>query len=91
MFSPAKFGFPAPMFVTMMHMFVQWGLSGVLRTVRPDLFKSARSPERADYMCVFPRPTTFMLDCVLITHSGYVDRELLRPESLLLSILVYQI
>ncbi|KAF8322169.1 TPT-domain-containing protein, partial [Clavulina sp. PMI_390] len=50
MFSPTKYGFPNPLFVTMMHMFVQWGLSGLLRTLKPETFRSARTPERADYI-----------------------------------------
>jgi len=52
MFSRAHFGFPAPLFVTMMHMFVQFGLAAMLRALWPDTFRPRENPTRRDYVYV---------------------------------------
>jgi len=50
MFSPDRFGFPFPLFVTMLHMFVQWVLAALLRFAWPHKFRSVHSPTREDYL-----------------------------------------
>ncbi|KZT65966.1 TPT-domain-containing protein [Daedalea quercina L-15889] len=50
MFSPDRFGFPSPLFVTTLHMVVQFLLALLLRTVWPLLFRPEHSPSRADYL-----------------------------------------
>ncbi|KAJ3569615.1 hypothetical protein NP233_g4922 [Leucocoprinus birnbaumii] len=49
MFSKDRYGFPAPLFVTTMHMFVQFALSTVLRYTWPAHFRPTRSPTLKDY------------------------------------------
>ncbi|KAJ3497150.1 hypothetical protein NLJ89_g10390 [Agrocybe chaxingu] len=49
MFSADHFGFPAPLFVTTMHMFVQFALASALRTIWPQRFRPKSSPSREDY------------------------------------------
>jgi solute carrier family 35 protein C2 len=49
MFSPDHFGFPYPLFVTTLHMFVQFALAALIRYVWPRKFKPERSPKRFDY------------------------------------------
>ncbi|KAF8893920.1 triose-phosphate transporter family-domain-containing protein [Infundibulicybe gibba] len=49
MFSPEHFAFPFPLFVTTLHMFVQFGLAAALRNTWPHHFRPERSPTRADY------------------------------------------
>ncbi|KAF9506569.1 hypothetical protein BS47DRAFT_1321727 [Hydnum rufescens UP504] len=49
MFSPDKFGFPFPIFVTSVHMVVQFVLAGLLRTLFPKLFRPPRGPSIHDY------------------------------------------
>ena len=51
MFAPEHYNFPYPLFVTSVHMVVQWSLSALVLTT----FKSLRSPNRPkskDYLCV---------------------------------------
>jgi len=50
MFSPDRFGFPSPLFVTTLHMAVQFLLATLLRTFWPLLFRPQHSPNRADYL-----------------------------------------
>ena len=52
MFSEAHFGFPAPIFVTTMHMMVQFGLAAMLRAIWPERFRPPRNPTPRDYVCV---------------------------------------
>ncbi|KAJ3532711.1 hypothetical protein NM688_g7383 [Phlebia brevispora] len=49
MFSPEHFGFPFPLFVTTLHMFVQFSISAILRTAFPRTFRPEHSPGRDDY------------------------------------------
>ncbi|KAJ7502848.1 triose-phosphate transporter family-domain-containing protein [Mycena galericulata] len=49
MFSAEYFGFPAPLFVTTMHFFVQFALASLLRFVWPHRFRPAQDPTVADY------------------------------------------
>ena len=49
MFSADYFGFPYPLFVTTLHMFVQFSLSAGVRAVWPHRFKPERSPSKGDY------------------------------------------
>ena len=49
MFSPEHFGFPFPLFVTMLHMFVQFILAAALRYAWPSAFRPDHSPTRRDY------------------------------------------
>ena len=49
MFSHEHFGFPFPLFVTMMHMYVQFGLAAALRVFWPRKFRPEHSPSRRDY------------------------------------------
>lgn len=49
MFAPEHFGFPLPLFVTMLHMFVQAGLASVLRFGWPHRFRPEHDPSREDY------------------------------------------
>jgi len=50
MFSEKYLGFPYPLFVTTMHMFVQWFLASCFRFFWPRLFRPDRKPNRSDYM-----------------------------------------
>lgn len=49
MFSTTRYGFPAPLFVTTMHMFVQFALAAFLRFTWPSRFRPARVPTREEY------------------------------------------
>jgi solute carrier family 35, member C2 len=49
MFSPEHFGFPFPIFVTMMHMYVQFVFAAFLRAVWPRKFRPEHTPSRRDY------------------------------------------
>ncbi len=50
MFSPEHFGFPFPLFVTTMHMCVQFVIATALRTIWPHYFRPKHSPGREDYV-----------------------------------------
>ena len=50
MFSPDRYGFPSPLFVTTAHMWVQFSLAAVLRYALPRHFRPEQSPNRQDYM-----------------------------------------
>ncbi|KAI8992861.1 TPT-domain-containing protein [Trametes punicea] len=50
MFSPEHYGFPSPLFVTTVHMWVQFLLAALLRYTMPRHFKPDHSPSRADYI-----------------------------------------
>lgn len=50
MFSKEHFGFPFPLFVTMLHMYVQFFLAALLRVVWPHKFRPENSPNRRDYL-----------------------------------------
>ncbi|KXN90131.1 hypothetical protein AN958_04621 [Leucoagaricus sp. SymC.cos] len=49
MFSTTRYAFPAPLFVTSMHMFVQFTLAAFLLFTWPQHFRSPRVPTRKDY------------------------------------------
>ncbi|EAU91556.2 triose phosphate transporter [Coprinopsis cinerea okayama7 len=49
MFSPQYYGFPAPLFVTTMHMFVQFALASFLRFTWPQHFRPKSDPKPRDY------------------------------------------
>jgi solute carrier family 35 protein C2 len=49
MFSPKYFGFPAPLFVTTMHMFVQFMFAAFLRYLWPKRFRPAHDPSPKEY------------------------------------------
>lgn len=49
MFSPDLFGFPFPLFVTTLHMFVQFVLAAALRVCFSHHFRPERSPSIKDY------------------------------------------
>jgi hypothetical protein len=53
MFSPEHLAFPAPVFVTTMHMFVQFLLAAALRIFWPKTFKPQHNPTAKDYGYVF--------------------------------------
>ncbi len=53
MFSAEHFGFPAPLFVTTMHMFIQFLLAAALRHARPNSFRPVHNPTPKDYTYVF--------------------------------------
>ena len=50
MFSPEHFGFPYPLFVTTLHMFVQFVLAAGFRVIWPKRFKPERNPAKYDYV-----------------------------------------
>lgn len=50
MFSPDHFGFPSPLFVTTLHMFVQFILAALLRLIWPRHFRPERNPTPSDYL-----------------------------------------
>ena len=52
MFSPDRFAFPYPLFVTSLHMLIQFILAGVLRYSLPAHFKPEHNPNPRDYVCV---------------------------------------
>jgi len=49
MFAPDHLGFPAPLFVTTIHMFIQFILAAILRAVWPKTFRPPYNPSRRDY------------------------------------------
>ncbi|PFH52067.1 hypothetical protein AMATHDRAFT_141107 [Amanita thiersii Skay4041] len=49
MFSPDRYGFPSPLFVTTMHMLVQFLLAAAIRFIWPARFRPKRDPTHADY------------------------------------------
>ena len=49
MFAPDRFGFPAPLFVTTVHMFVQFSLAAAARYLFPRKFRPAASPSLNDF------------------------------------------
>jgi solute carrier family 35, member C2 len=50
MFSTEHFGFPFPLFVTAMHMFIQFILAALMRNIWPTRFRPDYSPSRLDYV-----------------------------------------
>ncbi len=50
MFAPEHFGFPLPLFVTMLHMFVQTALASVMRFRWPHRFRPKHDPSKEDYV-----------------------------------------
>ena len=50
MFAPEHFGFPLPLFVTMLHMFIQTALASVLRFGWPHRFRPKHDPSKDDYV-----------------------------------------
>ncbi|KAF8482496.1 triose-phosphate transporter family-domain-containing protein [Russula ochroleuca] len=50
MFAPEHFGFPLPLFVTMLHMFVQASLASILRFGWPRRFRPEYDPSKEDYV-----------------------------------------
>ncbi|KAL5485417.1 hypothetical protein ACEPAI_8059 [Sanghuangporus weigelae] len=49
MFSPDRYGFSWPLFVTMLHMFVQFAFAAAVRNVWPYRFRPPYNPGRKDY------------------------------------------
>lgn len=49
MFSPQRFGFPSPLFVTTVHMFIQFMLAATIRFLWPRHFRPEYDPSPADY------------------------------------------
>lgn len=52
MFSPDRYGFSWPLFVTMLHMFVQFAFAAAVRNLWPSRFRPAYNPGRKDYASV---------------------------------------
>ena len=52
MFSRAYFAFPAPVFVTTIHMVVQFILAAMLRVFWPKKFRPSGNPTPKYYVCV---------------------------------------
>ncbi|KAH9847192.1 TPT-domain-containing protein [Lenzites betulinus] len=50
MFSPDHYGFPSPLFVTTIHMWVQFVLAALLRYTMPGRFRPEKRPSRKDYI-----------------------------------------
>jgi len=50
MFAPEHFGFPLPLFVTMLHMFIQATLASLLRFASPRRFRPEYDPSKEDYL-----------------------------------------
>ena len=50
MFAPDHFGFPLPLFVTMLHMLVQSVLASILRFGWPRRFRPDHDPSKEDYV-----------------------------------------
>ncbi|KAI0823331.1 TPT-domain-containing protein [Trametes gibbosa] len=50
MFSPEHYGFPSPLFVTTIHMWVQFMLAALLRYTMPGHFRPEKRPNRIDYI-----------------------------------------
>jgi len=70
MFSPDRFGWPFPMLVTSIHMFVQFALATLARTIWPRKFRPDHSPTRKDYATkVLPTGLTTGLDIGLSNTS----------------------
>ncbi|KIP08495.1 hypothetical protein PHLGIDRAFT_104289 [Phlebiopsis gigantea 11061_1 CR5-6] len=70
MFSKEYFGFPFPLFVTMLHMYVQFLLAALLRVALPHKFRPEHSPSRRDYAIkVVPTGITTSLDIGLSNLS----------------------
>lgn len=55
MFSADHYNFPYPLFVTSIHMLVQWTLSAITMAVFKS-FRTTTRPRPYDYGCVFPLP-----------------------------------
>ncbi|KAF8995468.1 triose-phosphate transporter family-domain-containing protein [Cyathus striatus] len=70
MFSEEHFGFPAPLFVTTMHMFIQFVLAALLRFSWPRRFRPECNPNRKDYGTkVVPTAMATSLDIGLSNFS----------------------
>ncbi|KAH7916521.1 triose-phosphate transporter family-domain-containing protein [Hygrophoropsis aurantiaca] len=70
MFSPDHFGFPYPLFVTTLHMIVQFVLAAILRLLFPQKFRPNQSPNLKDYSTkVAPTAVTTSLDIGLSNVS----------------------
>ncbi|TFK44489.1 triose-phosphate transporter family-domain-containing protein [Crucibulum laeve] len=70
MFSPSHFGFPSPLFVTTGHMFVQFILAMILRTLWPRKFRPEHNPQPKDYsLKVIPTAIATSLDIGLSNLS----------------------
>lgn len=52
MFSEDHYGFSWPLFVTMLHMFVQFGFAALVRKLWPGRFRPSHNPNRKDYVLV---------------------------------------
>ncbi|EJF57629.1 TPT-domain-containing protein [Dichomitus squalens LYAD-421 SS1] len=70
MFSPDRYGFPSPLFVTTAHMWVQFALASLLRYTLPRHFRPEQIPTREDYIRkVVPTGITTGLDIGLSNLS----------------------
>lgn len=70
MFSPDLFGFPFPLFVTTLHMFVQFVLAAALRVCFSHHFRPERSPSIKDYG-LFEARKQFLLPLLPVSILGY--------------------
>ncbi|KIY71104.1 TPT-domain-containing protein [Cylindrobasidium torrendii FP15055 ss-10] len=70
MFSPDRLNFPFPLFVTCLHMVVQFGLAGILRFGFPRQFRPERRPDPVQYgKKVVPTAVTTSMDVGLSNLS----------------------
>ncbi|KAF8732377.1 hypothetical protein AX14_004456 [Amanita brunnescens Koide BX004] len=70
MFSPERFGFPSPLFVTTMHMFIQFMLAAAIRFLWPRRFRPEYDPKPADYAKkAVPTAVSSSLDIGLSNYS----------------------
>ncbi|KIM27646.1 hypothetical protein M408DRAFT_329860 [Serendipita vermifera MAFF 305830] len=70
MFSPQYLAFPYPLFVTTLHMVVQFILASLVRWLWPATFKPDRNPTKEDYVKkAFPTAVTTSLDIGLSNLS----------------------
>ena len=72
MFTEEHFGFPAPLFVSSMHMAVQFSLAALMRHIWPKHFKPPHNPSREDYAYVESFRAWTALKCV--QQKGAPDR-----------------
>lgn len=59
MFSEDHYGFSWPLFVTMLHMFVQFGFAALVRKLWPGRFRPSHNPSRKDYVLVMHLTSAF--------------------------------
>jgi hypothetical protein len=93
MFSKEHFGFPAPLFVTAMHMFIQFLLAATLRYTQPRAFRPAHNPTIGDYTYVFVISDSDDVSLYVVSHvrpSFSKGKGLFQPPWPPVWILVFQ-